>query len=161
MSIRPKVLITDDEPVIADTLAKILSQGGFEAKAVYSGAEALELATTFAPDMLVTDVIMDGLNGIETAILMRKLLPSIKVLLFSGRAASNDLLSEAHAQGYEFELLAKPVHPKDLISKLRDNGVKPAAQETIPSGTAGAIGQQWVDVSPSGFPLDQTGSAGN
>lgn len=161
MSIRPKVLITDDEPVIADTLAKILSQGGFEAKAAYSGAEALEVAATFAPDMLVTDVIMDGLNGIETAILLRKLLPRMKVLLFSGRAASTDLLLEARAQGYEFELLAKPVHPKDLISKLRGSGVKPAVPQAIDREAESAAGAQWIDVAPSGFPLDQTGSAGN
>lgn len=117
--VHPKVLVVDDEHVIADTLAMILNQSGFDARAVYSGEKALELASTFAPDMLITDVIMADLNGIDAAIRMRSMLPQIKILLFSGQAATADLLEKARAQGYEFEILAKPVHPQDLLSKLR------------------------------------------
>jgi len=116
---RPKVLVADDERVIADTLAMILNKSGFEARAVYSGERALELATTFAPDMLICDVIMADLNGIDAAIQFRALLPRIKILLFSGQAATADLLEKARTQGYEFEILAKPVHPQDLLTKLR------------------------------------------
>jgi len=114
---KPKVLVADDERVIADTLAMILNQSGFEAKAVYSGEKALEIAASFAPDMLISDVIMADLNGIDAAIQVRALLP--KILLFSGQAATADLLEKARAQGYEFEILAKPVHPQDLLNKLR------------------------------------------
>ena len=116
---KPRVLVADDEPVIADTLAMILNQSGFEARAVYSGERALELAVTFAPEMLISDVIMGGLNGIDAAIRIQALLPGIKILLFSGQAATADLLEKARARGYEFEILAKPVHPQDLLSKLR------------------------------------------
>ena len=116
---RPKVLVADDERVIADTLAMILNQSGFDTRAVYSGEKALELAETFQPDMLISDVIMADLNGIEAAIRIRAMLPEIKVLLFSGQAATADLLEKARADGYEFEILAKPVHPQDLLSRLR------------------------------------------
>jgi CheY-like chemotaxis protein len=116
---KPKVLVADDERVIADTLAMILNQSGFDARAVYSGEKALELVTTFVPDMLISDVIMADLNGIDAAIRIRKLLPGIKVLLFSGQAATADLLEKARANGHEFEILAKPVHPQDLLNKLR------------------------------------------
>ena len=118
---KPKVLVADDERVIADTLAMILNQSGFDARAVYSGEKALELATVFAPDMLISDVIMNDLNGIDAAIRIRELLPQIKVLLFSGQAATADLLEKARAQGHEFDILAKPVHPQDLLSRLRAN----------------------------------------
>lgn len=118
-SAKPKVLVADDERVIADTLSMILNQSGFEARAVYSGEKALELATSFQPDMLISDVIMADLNGIDAAIQMRALLPKIKILLFSGQAATADLLEKARTQGYEFEILAKPVHPQDLLTKLR------------------------------------------
>ena len=118
-SAKPKVLIADDEPVIADTLAMILKQSGFDARAVYSGEKALELAQTLAPEMLITDVIMADLNGIDAAIRIQALLPGIKILLFSGQAATADLLEKARARGYEFEILAKPVHPQDLLRKLR------------------------------------------
>jgi CheY-like chemotaxis protein len=116
---KPKVLVADDERVIADTLAMILNQSGFNARAVYSGEKAVELASTFEPDMLISDVIMDDLNGIDAAIRIRALLPRIKILLFSGQAATADLLEKARTQGYEFEILAKPVHPQDLLTKLR------------------------------------------
>jgi len=116
---KPKVLVADDERVIADTLAMILNQSGFEARAVYSGETALELAPEFLPDMLISDVIMAGLNGIDAAIRLRTLLPNIKILLFSGQAATADLLEKARVNGYEFEILAKPVHPQDLLTKLR------------------------------------------
>jgi CheY-like chemotaxis protein len=116
---RPKVLVADDERVIADTLAMILNQSGFQAKVAYTGEKALELAAEFEPDMLISDVIMANLNGIDAAIKIRALLPGIKILLFSGQAATADLLEKARAQGYEFEILAKPVHPGDLLAKLR------------------------------------------
>jgi CheY-like chemotaxis protein len=116
---RPKVLVADDERVIADTLAMILNQSGFDARAVYSGEKALEVAATFAPDMLISDVIMADLNGIDAAIEVRAMLPKIKILLFSGQAATADLLEKARTQGHEFEILAKPVHPQDLLTKLR------------------------------------------
>jgi CheY-like chemotaxis protein len=118
-SAKPRVLVADDERVIADTLSMILNQSGFEARAVYSGEKALELAATFVPDMLISDVIMADLNGIDAAIQMRAMLPKVKILLFSGQAATADLLEKARAQGYEFEILAKPVHPQDLLNKLR------------------------------------------
>jgi CheY-like chemotaxis protein len=114
-----KVLVADDEPVIADTLAMILNQSGFEARAAYSGERAIELAKAFEPEMLISDVIMANLNGIDAAIRIQALLPGIKILLFSGQAATADLLEKARARGYEFEILAKPVHPQDLLRKLR------------------------------------------
>lgn len=116
---KPKVLVADDERVIADTLTMILNQSGFDARAVYSGEKALEVARTFTPDMLISDVIMADLNGIDAAIRIRALLPGIKILLFSGQAATADLLEKARTQGYEFEILAKPVHPQDLLTRLR------------------------------------------
>lgn len=116
---KPKVLVADDERVIADSLAMILNQSGFQALVAYTGERAVEMASEHAPDMLISDVIMGGLNGIDAAIKIREILPSIKILLFSGQAATADLLEKARSQGYEFEILAKPVHPQDLLAKLR------------------------------------------
>ena len=116
---KPKVLVADDERVIADTLAIILNQSGFEATAVYTGERAVEMARTLRPDMLISDVIMTDLNGIDAAIRIREMLPACKILLFSGQAATADLLDRARNQGHEFEILAKPVHPQDLLARLR------------------------------------------
>jgi CheY-like chemotaxis protein len=119
MTRKPKVLVVDDEHVIADTLAIILNQQGFEASAVYSGNEAVEQARAQKPELIISDVIMDDMNGIEAAINIRRFLPDCKILLFSGQAVTADLLENARAQGHEFEILAKPVHPQDLLAKLR------------------------------------------
>jgi CheY-like chemotaxis protein len=117
---KPKVLVVDDERVIADTLAIILNQHGFEASAVYTGTGAVEKARAEKPDLIISDVIMPDMNGIEAAISIRAFLPQCKILLFSGQAATADLLERARSQGHEFEILAKPVHPQDLLSKLRE-----------------------------------------
>jgi CheY-like chemotaxis protein len=117
--VKPKILVADDERVIADTLAIILNQAGFEATAVYSGEKAVEMAKTLQPEMLISDVFMPDMNGIDAAIAIRGALPSCKILLFSGQAATADLLDRARGQGYEFEILAKPVHPQDLLAKLK------------------------------------------
>ncbi len=117
---KPKVLVVDDERVIADTLAIILNQNGFDASPVYTGTGAVERARGERPDLVISDVIMPDMNGIDAAIHIREFLPHCKILLFSGQAATADLLERARAQGHEFEILAKPVHPQDLLARLRD-----------------------------------------
>src|SRR3954463_5611756 len=116
---KPRVLVADDERVIADTLAIILNQAGYDASAVYSGTGAVEQAKSIRPDLLISDVMMPDMNGIDAAIEVRAALPSCKILLFSGQAATADLLETARQQGHEFEILAKPVHPQDLLAKLK------------------------------------------
>jgi CheY-like chemotaxis protein len=114
-----RIIVADDEQVIANTLAIILNQAGFNAQAVYSGESAIKALSSFEPDMLISDVIMPGMTGIEAAIRTREILPSCKILLFSGQAATSDLLETARAKGHNFEILSKPVHPADLLKQLR------------------------------------------
>lgn len=114
-----KILVVDDERVIADTLTTILNQAGFDASAAYTGSGAVERARASKPDLVISDVIMPDMNGIDAAIKIRQLLPGTKVLLFSGQAATAGLLERARAQGHEFEILAKPVHPQDLLAKIK------------------------------------------
>jgi len=116
---KPRVLVVDDERVIADTLATILNQNGFDASAVYTGTAAVDHARDNRPDLVISDVIMHDMNGIEAAIRIREMLPGCKILLFSGQAATADLLEKARAEGHQFEILAKPVHPQDLLAKLK------------------------------------------
>ena len=89
---RPVVLVVDDESAIADTLAEILTLSGYAAMPVYDGEEALETALLMPPELLITDVMLPGMSGIELAITMRRIFPDCKVLLFSGQAATTDLL---------------------------------------------------------------------
>lgn len=116
-----RVIVVDDEVLIGETVAEILKSEGFEAVAVSSGAEAIELARTLHPDIVLSDVIMPGLNGIETGIRIREIEPRCNIILFSGQAATVDLLAKARESGRNFEILAKPIRPAQLISVIRKN----------------------------------------
>lgn len=131
-----KVLVADDEQVIANTLAAILNMSGFEARAVYDGRAAVDALSSFEPDILISDVMMPEMSGIEAAVAILAQRPNCKVVLFSGQSATAGLLRDAQAQGHGFEILAKPVHPADLLAKLRAVGSRVASlpQLSCPSG---------------------------
>jgi DNA-binding response OmpR family regulator len=116
---RPVVLIVDDEEMIADTLGIILSHQGFAPLTAYDAESALEIANVIPPEVLLTDIVMPGMNGIELAIEMTRLVPDCKILLFSGQSARmEDMLEEARAEGHDFEALTKPIHPTVLVQRI-------------------------------------------
>ena len=117
---RPVVLVVDDERLIADTLSIILSRNGFSAMAAYDGKSALEIAKGVPPEVLVTDVMMPGMTGIELAIALQQKIDDCRVILFSGQASIMDLLAEARAKGHHFTTLTKPVPPAELIECVRE-----------------------------------------
>jgi CheY-like chemotaxis protein len=87
-----RVLIVDDEEIVADSLARILREKGFSAHAAYNGEDALESAASLMPDVLVSDVIMPGINGVELAVRISKQFPDCRVILFSALAVMRTLL---------------------------------------------------------------------
>jgi CheY-like chemotaxis protein len=118
---KTRVIVIDDESLIAETMVEILNHEGFEAVSASDGASAIELAKTLHPDIVLSDVIMPGLNGVETGIRIREALPNCRIILFSGQAATVDLLEKARQRGHSFDVLAKPMKPEQLISVMRGN----------------------------------------
>ncbi|HET6218002.1 MAG TPA: response regulator [Acidobacteriaceae bacterium] len=116
---KPSILVVDDQDIIADSLLDILNGAGFRAVVAYDGASALRLAELAQPDYLLTDVVMPGMNGVELAIAIRNKYPATKIVLFSGQVGISDILLQGKHQGYEFELIAKPIHPDKLIDRLK------------------------------------------
>ncbi len=114
------IFVVDDEEIIVSTVTAILNMSGFPATGFQSAEAALRATDSESPDLLVTDVSMPGMNGIELAIRFKSLCPNCKILLFSGHATSEELLAAARAEGHDFTLLSKPVHPKDLLKTLRE-----------------------------------------
>jgi CheY-like chemotaxis protein len=100
-------------------LAEILEMSGFQVATAYDGREALETVARFHPDYLLSDVLMPRMNGVELAIAVQKMFPSARILLFSGQAGISEILLEGQKQGFDFELIAKPVHPLKLIERLK------------------------------------------
>lgn len=114
-----RVLVVDDEVIIADTIVQILNRNGFQAHAVYNGKDAVEAARRTNPNTVLSDVLMPHLDGVETAIAIRAVCPETRIVLFSGQAATVEILERARAQGHDFELLPKPIHPVELLKHLR------------------------------------------
>ena len=113
-----RILIVDDEKNIADTLAMVFKIKGHEAMAVYSAESAVETIETFEPDIVLSDVIMGKMTGVDLAIYLSRARPDCKVVLFSGQTATANLLAEASRKGHDFRLLAKPMHPERLLEEL-------------------------------------------
>ena len=115
-----KILIIDDEPTIADTLAVIFSSSGYDSRAVYSAEQALEMLEEWRPDLAVIDVVLPGMNGIEFAIFLKASYPACQFLLFSGQPGTSGLLEEARNKGHLFDILAKPLHPTFMLATVSD-----------------------------------------
>ena len=113
------VLVVDDEELVADSLVEILNMYGHSAYSLYSGAAAITRATEKPFDVLIIDVVMSKITGIDAAIEICKTLPNCKVILVSGNEKAADLLNEANERGYDFEVLAKPVQPSVVNERLK------------------------------------------
>lgn len=119
--VKPVVLVVDDEVVIADTLTAILARNGFATMTAYNGQSALDIARVIPPDLLLTDVVMPDMSGIDLAIAVRRATPDCKILLFSGQAATMDLLISARNAGQDFAVIAKPIHPNELLVRISES----------------------------------------
>jgi CheY-like chemotaxis protein len=124
MSRAPRVFVVDDEPVLASTVASVLRMSGFSALAFTNPLKALESALLEAPDLLLSDIIMPQLSGIELAIQIRALCPNCKILLFSGQANTVDFLHDAQRIDENIQILPKPLRPGDLLLAIRQQGLE-------------------------------------
>ena len=123
-----RILVVDDECIIADTLALIFRAKGYESAPAYDGESALNLAISFLPDIVLTDVMMPGMDGVTLGIRIRQSYPDCRVILSSGQVGAKNLLREAEAQGYSFELLEKPFHPDEILRRVAKTSVVPSAR---------------------------------
>ncbi|HEX6908244.1 MAG TPA: response regulator [Terriglobales bacterium] len=114
------ILIADDEPTVANTVRMILERAGYRTVIAYDGNTAARLIREVGPDAVLLDVILPGMDGVEVAIQACRTAPNCKVVLFSGRPDAADLLARARARGYNFEILAKPARPQELLDKMRE-----------------------------------------
>ena len=125
---RVRVLVADDDCIIANTLTQILRLSGYDAEMVASGEEAITAAARLRPDVLISDVVMGGITGIEAAVRILEIVPACRVILISGQAHLADYVDATLRKGHEFEILSKPIHPKVLLEHIAalatDRGVE-------------------------------------
>lgn len=124
-----RILVVDDEKPLAETLVTILRMNNYEVQAAHDGVEGYNTAASFAPDLIISDVAMPNRNGVEMAIDIQRDLPGTEILLISGQAATVSVLEAARQRGYDFECLAKPIHPLDLLNKIAALLARSAAKQ--------------------------------
>jgi DNA-binding NtrC family response regulator len=112
---KKRVLIVDDELVIANSLAKVFSVTGYESKAAYSVEGAVQAVLEWTPHLAIIDVRLKEVNGVAFAVLLQERFPSCEVALFTGLSDLSDLLERVRDSGHFFEVISKPIHPTDIL----------------------------------------------
>lgn len=115
---RPVVLVVDDERIIADTRAAILTRWGYTVMTAYNAEGALEMARRNPPKVLVTNVVLNRMNGADLARAIQSKSSDCQVILLSGLAESDFLIADARDAGCNITLLRRPIHPHDLQALL-------------------------------------------
>lgn len=113
------VYVVDDEVLIARTLASILADHGFEVTWFTDPLEVLALIGQGSPAVLVSDVVMPGITGIELARKVREKCPACRIFLMSALNSVEDLMDQAGAQALDVFLLHKPFHPDVLLHAMQ------------------------------------------
>jgi YesN/AraC family two-component response regulator len=114
------VIIVDDEEAIIDTVKTALSLNGYHCETAMSGTSALELINKTPFDIMITDIKMPSMNGLELTRKVKELKPDMKVIVMSG-FFGNFPYDEAIAMGAS-DFLEKPFSLRDLIKKIK--GIK-------------------------------------
>jgi CheY-like chemotaxis protein len=114
-----RILIVDDEPHVAEVLAKSLAREGHRADIAYSGEEALKLLASAAPDALFLDVSMPGMNGLHVLAEVKRRRPTLPVVVITGNATPEQV-DEVKRLG-AVDVIAKPApltHYQTALSRL-------------------------------------------
>ena len=115
--VKGKILVVDDEPAITATLEAILEEEGYEVDTACSGEQAVAHAAGFKPNLLITDIIMGAMNGIEAAARISATLPDCRVLFFSGSGTFDKLIRSA-PKNLIYSFIRKPMPVPDLLSAI-------------------------------------------
>ena len=107
-----RILVLDDEPIVGKRLKPALIKSGYDVTVVATGAEALRLIDEVAYDIIVADIRMEGVDGLEVLRHARAHSPRTRIIMITG-FATVDLAREALTMG-AFDFIAKPFKPRDL-----------------------------------------------
>jgi len=111
-----KILVVDDEHAVADTLCMIFKKSGFDCRAAYTGFAAVACTDEFCPDLLLCDISMPGMGGLEVVSTITRKCPECSVLLLTGHY-TNLGYAQAWALSHPApsRIMTKPVPPAQLL----------------------------------------------
>jgi DNA-binding response OmpR family regulator len=112
----PRVLVVEDDPAVSDVVTRYLVREGYAVESVRDGRTALERATTSPPDLMILDLMLPGLDGLEVFRRVRAVAP-VAVIMLTARGEEEDRVAglELGADDY----LAKPFSPRELMARIR------------------------------------------
>lgn len=113
-------MVLDDDAAVRQTWTIIFRHQGYEVISVETGQQAIDAASNRAPDILLADIRLPDMTGIEAAKRVQQQAPECQVLLISGDGESSEALEAARAAGTAFEVLPKPIAPPELIQRIAD-----------------------------------------
>jgi len=113
-----RTFVVDDDAILALSLAVILRMHGFSVKSFIDPIEALASALVEPPELLVSDIAMPLLSGVELALQIKALCPTCKILLFSGQAVTVDFLQDAQRVDANLHIIPKPIQPSTLLEVI-------------------------------------------
>lgn len=121
-----RLFVVDDEKMLAWTLSMLLTKFGYQVSTFNNPMLAMDAFREQPADLVISDVAMPEMSGIDLAIFVRQHTPHCKILLLSGQAETPQLLQKARGNGFQFEVLAKPITPEKLLQHVsRELGAPP------------------------------------
>ena len=169
----PAVLIVDDEETIVESLKGILSDDGFEVIHAFNGYEALKKIETESPDIVLLDIWMPGIDGIETLKEIKKMAPNLPVVMITGHGTIESAVDATKSGAYDF--LEKPLSiDKVMVTinnalnfrKLEEENIylrKKSIEKTSITGTSPAVRKLYGEImnsAPSDASILITGENG-
>lgn len=113
---KQRVLVVDDDKLVADTLTLIFRANGFDSEACYSAAEGLEMARTFDPELLLCDINMPETNGLELAARIDREIPECRILMLTAYSSNHSKVeAQSRLMRRRMNVLSKPCRPQDLL----------------------------------------------
>lgn len=116
-----RCIVVDDDEAVRETLAGTLAQAGYSVRVAEDGLQALKLHAAEAADIVITDIVMPEMEGIEMILELRRRDPAVRILAISGGCLrqDGDLLRYAEVLGAD-AVLAKPFRRAELLAVLAD-----------------------------------------
>ncbi|MEU4623356.1 response regulator transcription factor [Actinoplanes sp. NPDC023801] len=128
----PRVLVVDDDPTVSDVVRRYLLQDGCDVELAADGADGLAAIATQRPDLVVLDLMMPGIDGLEVCRRIRRQLPDLPVIMLTalGEEADRVLGLEVGADDY----VTKPFSPRELVLRIRSVLRRSAGNTPDPAG---------------------------
>jgi DNA-binding NtrC family response regulator len=127
MEMKPRILIVDDEKDFTESLAERLALRDYDVSTSFSGEEALEKLKTYNLDVVILDVQMPGLDGIETLREIKKIKPLTEVIMLTAHATVETAIKGMQLGAFDY--LIKPCDNEELVSKIDRGYQRKADQE--------------------------------